>query len=347
MNDPEFDAVMNCFRGATVEPLSRQEEREMFRRYQQDGDMNARTVLVRANIRFVIDTAKGFRGRLPAAEAVAAGSVGLLTALEKFDVSRGLKFITYAVWWIRQAMHQASGEQNIVRRPDNQINHLHQFHKVKAVLEEERDGTVSAEDVVEQMGITSPQGKALLSLLYPVIRIDKPAFEGRDKTRDSDETFAAVHLLDPVDGEVMDEQLDQKMVSDELIRLLEKILTPRERKIVGLYFGFAGNRPLTLEQIGQVFGLTRERVRQIKKIALGKLKKEPALKQLMQEYLPRSYPVKNKLTREKIERAARMYSGTTEAAAAVGCSAAGFERACRKHGIEAPGERISNDDRLN
>ena len=129
-----------------------------------------------------------------------------------------------------------------MRRPCNQVALLQRFHKLIAHLESERGGNVTAEEVVEQLGTSKSQGDALLGFLQPVVHLDRPAFEVRDRSRDSRMTIADVHLVDPV-GTVIDERLDQKTLSDELTRHLERLLTPRENKVIGLYFGFGDNEP--------------------------------------------------------------------------------------------------------
>ena len=338
IEDQEFDAVMNCLRGAAIDPLSRDEERELFQRYQQDGDIEARNRLIHANIRYAIQVARSFQNRVPLAEGVTIACMGLMTAVDRFDVSRGLKFISYAVWWIKQGLHDATANQNLVRRPTNQFNVFLRFHRQIVKLEQELGRNVSTEEVIEHMKLSGIQRDALLGLLAPVVSADRPAYEGRDRSKESLITFADVHLADPVGAEAMDEQLDQVIIADQLARQLERVLTPRERRIVGLYYGFAGNQPMTLEKIGGMLRLTRERVRQIKEKALEKLQREPSLKRLLRETRTGEYPPVRRrvLTREKIERAARMYSTSIEAAAALGCTPLGFRRACRRHGIEPP-----------
>jgi RNA polymerase primary sigma factor len=155
-------------------------------------------------------------GRLPGSEAVAAGCVGLITAVDRFDVSGGLKFITYAVWWIRQALHEATHDENVVRRPCNQISFLQRFHKLLAALEEEHGRALTAETVVAHMGFSKIQGDALLGLLEPVIRLDKPAYAGHDRSKESTMTIGDIRLVDPIDAEAMDQHLDQQTMSLEL-----------------------------------------------------------------------------------------------------------------------------------
>ena len=244
--------------------------------------MLARDRLIKSHLRFVITVASGYTQRLSLGDAIAEGCVGLLTAIDKFDVSRGCKFISYAVWWIRQALMAAAHQQHTVRRPDNQVSLLHRYRKLAAALEEELSRTVTPPEVVEEMGITQIQGDGVVGLLKPVVRLDGPAYKDHDR---STESMGARHLADPLDVEARDDELDEKSIAQTMDRHLNALLTPRERKIVRLYYGSADQEPMTLEQVGQVFGITRERVRQVRDIALAKLREEPALGRLMKEHV--------------------------------------------------------------
>jgi len=235
------------------------EERRLARRVQR-GDEKAAERLVTANLRFVISYVKKYQGHgLDLSELVAIGNEGLLKAVKKFDPDQGVKFISYAVWWVRQAVLKALAEQTrSVRIPLNQNSQLIRMSRTETYLSQElgREPTdneiaQALEDSVENVRTARRMTAAELSLDAPVDRTDKDAATIEERT----------------DGKLMREFIDQ---------IFQKYLTPRERKILYLYYGLEeGSEAMTLEKIGALMGVTRERIRQIRERAFEKLRESP------------------------------------------------------------------------
>ena len=266
-----------CYRD-TIDPLSRQEERELIRRYQEEGDMDARESVVKANLRFVITVAKQFRGYLPLEDAIGEGSLGLLKALDRYDASRGCKFITYAVWWIRQAIHKAlRNEGHILCKPQVLANINERFRKASQALEAERNHCCFETEVLEAMETRDHEQETFMTFRKPVTSTDEPVGHGKNGFKGtSRETIGSLYVADRSPEAMSDHMAHQQELTCELASLLEA-LEPRERKVLELHFGLEGEPTLTLQAIGELIGLTRERVRQIKEEAFAKLREEPDL----------------------------------------------------------------------
>ena len=250
---------------ATSTPLTREREVELSVRI-QEGDIRARDELVQANLRFVIDVAKHYQNRgLSLAALIGAGNLGLMTAAERFDGTRGFKFISYAVWWIRQSIIQTLAEHvRTVRLPLNKVNLLKDISKVSHRLGQGRDGGEPAlEDIAAEMDVpTEVVTDAVLSA-RPVTSLDS-TFENDDKP-------SLLSLLADTSQDAPDAGVMRDSARTQLELVLES-LEEREQHIIRLYFGLDGKEALTLEEIGSLIGVTRERVRQIKERALGRLR---------------------------------------------------------------------------
>ena len=248
---------------ATSTPLTREREVELSVRI-QEGDMGARDELVQANLRFVIDVAKHYQNRgLSLADLIGAGNLGLMTAAERFDGTRGFKFISYAVWWIRQSIIQTLAEHvRTVRLPLNKVNLLKDISKVSHRLGQGSDGGEPAlEDIAAEMDVpTEVVTDAVLSA-RPVTSLDG-TFENADKP-------SLLSLLADTSQDAPDAGVMRDSARTQLELVLES-LEEREQHIIRLYFGLDGKEALTLEEIGSLIGVTRERVRQIKERALGR-----------------------------------------------------------------------------
>src|SRR5438105_6537152 len=241
-----------------------EEERRLARRAQA-GDEKAAERLVTANLRFVISYVKKYQGHgLDLGELVAIGNEGLLKAVRKFDPDQGVKFISYAVWWVRQAVLKALAEQTrSVRIPLNQNSQLIRLARAETILAQvlKRDPTEHEisrllEDTVENVRTARRMTAAELSLDAPVDRSDKDAAT-------LGERFAGQ------EGGEIEEKTDGKLMREFIDRIFQKYLTPRERKILYLYYGLEeGSEAMTLEKIGALMGVTRERIRQIRERAL-------------------------------------------------------------------------------
>jgi RNA polymerase primary sigma factor len=241
-----------------------EEEVELAQRI-RNGDRVALEKLTRANLRFVVSVAKQYQNQgLSLPDLINEGNLGLIKAAEKFDETRGFKFISYAVWWIRQSILQALAEQSrIVRLPLNQVGSLNKINKAFSKFEQENERRPSAEELAEQLDIPVDKIADTMKVSGRHISVDAPFVEGEDNS-----------LLDVMindDSPNADRMLMNESLSKEIERVLAHTLSDRERDIVKKFFGL-GMPEMTLEEIGDEFGLTRERVRQIKEKAIRKLK---------------------------------------------------------------------------
>jgi RNA polymerase primary sigma factor len=242
-------------------PLSSAAEGELARRI-RSGDDTARNTLVEANLRFVVAVSKEYRGRgLSLAELISAGNVGLIHAAERFDETRGFKFISYAVWWVRQSILQTLMEQSTVHVPANRLDLLSKITRTVEALQKSGEPT-TLEKVAEALGHSLEDIEQTLVNGQTVRSLDAP-FAGEERC-----------LMDCVWNEeqpsVEDEILDFTMQEDVGSAL--EALSEREARVLRLYYGIGEDKAMTLDQIGMRFRLTRERVRQIKEIALSKLR---------------------------------------------------------------------------
>ena len=255
------------------EMISTEEEVELAQRIRK-GDRKALEKLTRANLRFVVSVAKQYQNQgLSLADLINEGNVGLIRAAEKFDETRGFKFISYAVWWIRQAILQAIAENSrIVRLPANQLGALNTLKKEISRLEQELERPPSDEEVAERLDMPVDKIKAILGISGRHISIDAPL------VADEDTNF--VDVLPNEDTPPTDDLLMKESLSLEIERALTA-LTEYEREVIKMYFGIGIPHPLSLDEIAMKFGLTRERVRQIKEKGLKRLKNSSKAKGLM------------------------------------------------------------------
>ena len=252
-----------------------EEEVELAQRIRK-GDQKALEKLTRANLRFVVSLAKQYQNQgLSLPDLINEGNLGLIKAAEKFDETRGFKFISYAVWWIRQSILQALAEQSrIVRLPLNQVGSLNKINKAFSRFEQENERRPSPEELAESLDLPAEKVADTLRVSGRHISVDAPFVEGEDNS-----------LLDVLvndDSPVADRTLINESLSTEVERALST-LTERERDIIKLFFGI-NTQEMTLEEIGEKFGLTRERVRQIKEKAIRRLRHSSRSK-LLKTYL--------------------------------------------------------------
>ncbi len=257
------------------ELISVEEEVELAQRIKR-GDQEALEKLTRANLRFVVSVAKQYQNQgLSLPDLINEGNLGLIKAAEKFDETRGFKFISYAVWWIRQSILQALAEQSrIVRLPLNQVGSLNKINKALAKFEQEHERTPSPEELATILEIPREKISDTLRVSGRHVSVDAPFVDGEDNS-----------LLDVLvnnDSPNADRGLINESLSREIDRALST-LTERERDIVKYFFGINGQE-MTLEEIGEHFGLTRERVRQIKEKAIRRLRHSTRSK-LLKSYL--------------------------------------------------------------
>lgn len=254
--------------------ISVSEEVELARRIKK-GDHAALEKLIKANLRFVVSVAKQYQNQgLSLPDLINEGNLGLMRAAEKFDETRGFKFISYAVWWIRQSILQALAEQSrIVRLPLNQVGSLNKISKELSKFEQENERRPSPEELAERLDIPVDKVADTLKVSGRHISVDAPFVEGEDNS--------LLDVLPNEDSPMADSSLNQESLSKEVDRALRQ-LYDREREILKMFFGI-GCQEMTLEEIGAKFDLTRERVRQIKEKAIRRLKGQKS--KLLKSYL--------------------------------------------------------------
>jgi RNA polymerase primary sigma factor len=257
------------------ELITVEEEVELAQRIKK-GDQAALEKLTRANLRFVVSVAKQYQNQgLSLPDLINEGNLGLIKAAEKFDETRGFKFISYAVWWIRQSILQALAEQSrIVRLPLNQVGSLNKINKAYSKFEQEHERKPSPEELAESLDLPAEKVADTLRVSGRHISVDAPFVEGEDNS-----------LLDVLTNNDSP-NADRNLIMESLAREIERslaTLTERESDIIRMFFGI-GCQEMTLEEIGERFGLTRERVRQIKEKAIRRLRHTSRSK-LLKSYL--------------------------------------------------------------
>lgn len=247
-----------------VDLITAEEEVELAQRIKA-GDQLALEKLTKANLRFVVSVAKQYQNQgLTLPDLINEGNLGLIKAAQRFDETRGFKFISYAVWWIRQSILQALAEQSrIVRLPLNKIGSINKINKTFAFLEQAHERQPSAEEIAKELDMTVEDVKQSLKNSGRHVSMDAPLIDGEDSN--------LYDVLRSGESPNPDRELMHDSLRTEIERALET-LTPREADVVRLYFGLAGQHSMTLEEIGETFDLTRERVRQIKEKAIRRLK---------------------------------------------------------------------------
>jgi len=244
--------------------IAREEEITLAIRIKQ-ADPEALDKLVRSNLRFVVSVAKKYQNQgVSLSDLINEGNLGLIRAAHKFDETKGIKFISYAVWWIRQAILQALAEQSrIVRVPLNRAGTLHRIGKRSSALQQELGREPTVEEIAEGMDISEEEVAKTLSISQSHLSLDAPMTPGEDNK--------LLDYLPDTTNATPDEQTFEHALTESIERVLG-MLKEREAKILRLYFGLDGKEPMTLEEIGSLLGITRERVRQIKEKALSRLR---------------------------------------------------------------------------
>ena len=257
------------------ELISVEDEVELAQRIRK-GDRAALEKLTRANLRFVVSVAKQYQNQgLSPPDLINEGNLGLIKAAQKFDETRGFKFISYAVWWIRQSILQSLAEQSrIVRLPLNQVGSLNKINKALSRFEQENERRPSPEELAEELDIPIDKIADTLKVSGRHISVDAPFVEGEDNS--------LLDVLPNDDSPVADHTLMNESLQTEIDRALET-LTEREADIIRMFFGI-GCQEMTLEEIGAKFALTRERVRQIKEKAIRRLRNNTKNK-ILKSYL--------------------------------------------------------------
>ncbi len=259
------------------EELITAEEEVILAKKIKDGDQSALEKLTRANLRFVVSVAKQYQNQgLSLPDLINEGNLGLIKAARRFDETRGFKFISYAVWWIRQSILQALAEQSrIVRLPLNQVGSLNKINKAYSKLEQEFEREPSAEELADLLDLPIDKVSDTMKVSGRHVSMDAPFANGEESS--------LLDVLVNADSPKADTGLMNESLSKDIDRALST-LTERERDVVKLFFGIGLNHGLTLEEIGDKFDLTRERVRQIKEKAIRRLRHSSRSK-LLQQYL--------------------------------------------------------------
>nr|NQU94059.1 RNA polymerase sigma factor RpoD/SigA [Bacteroidota bacterium] len=258
------------------ELITAEEEVQLAQRIKQ-GDQTALEKLTKANLRFVVSVAKQYQNQgLSLPDLINEGNLGLIKAAQRFDETRGFKFISYAVWWIRQSILQALAEQSrIVRLPLNQVGSLNRIRKESSKLEQKFERPPSPDEIAESLDLPENKVDSVLKITTRTVSMDAPL------TQDEDMSLLDVYVSD--DGVTTDNDLMKESLAREIQRSLAT-LTKKERDVINLYYGIGMNHGLTLDEIAMKFDLTRERVRQIKEKAIRRLKHTSRSK-LLKSYL--------------------------------------------------------------
>lgn len=247
-----------------VDLLTPDEEVELAKRI-REGDQMALEKLTKANLRFVVSVAKQYQNQgLSLGDLINEGNLGLIKAAQRFDETRGFKFISYAVWWIRQSILQALAEQSrIVRLPLNRVGSLNKISKTFSELEQKYEREPSPDELADVLDVTTAEVVDTMKISGRHVSMDAPFVQGEENS-----------LLDVLENET-EETPDNGLMNDSLRKEVQRALstlTQREADVITLYFGLNGEHSMTLEEIGEKFNLTRERVRQIKEKAIRRLR---------------------------------------------------------------------------
>ncbi|WP_338119796.1 RNA polymerase sigma factor RpoD/SigA [Paraflavitalea pollutisoli] len=248
-----------------VELISPEEEVRLARKIKL-GDQAALDKLTKANLRFVVSVAKQYQNQgLSLPDLINEGNLGLIKAAQRFDETRGFKFISYAVWWIRQSILQALAEQSrIVRLPLNKVGLTNKIQKAFSQLEQEYEREPSPEELAELLELETEEVSATLGIAARHVSMDTPLSEGEDNT--------LVDVLENPNAERANQQIEHIDSLKQEIERSMKMLTERQKEVICYFFGIGVDHPMSLEDIGDKFNLTRERVRQIKDKAITKLR---------------------------------------------------------------------------
>lgn len=245
-------------------PLLSQEEEVNVAKHARNGDRDALNKLVQSNLRFVVAVAKQYQNQgLPLSDLINEGNMGLIKAAERFDEAKGFKFISYAVWWVRQAILQSLAEQSrIFRLPLNRVEELRRINKVLRNLKQEYGREPSTQEIADHMSMNHNDVADTMKMFNTHLSLDASFTQGEDGR--------LLDILEDTNQESPDAPLMDKALKEEVLWALDT-LSAREAEVVRLYFGINEDRPFTLDEIGKQFGLTRERVRQIKERAIRRL----------------------------------------------------------------------------
>jgi len=259
-------------------PLLTREEENKYARLAAQGNQFAKEMLVRGNLRFVVNVAKRYQNQgLPLADLISEGNIGLMNALEKYDVDKGYHFISYAVWWIRQAILKAIYEKSrMIRLPLNRANELVQIEKMKKEIQHHKGGDPDVEEIARGVNMTSEHVADLMNISRDLVSLEAPVFSDKESSQLSD-------FIEDRGYKDPEEQAVEGSLVDEINQVLET-LSEKESQILQYRFGLNGRRPHSLKEIGDKYNLTKERIRQIEKKAIKRLQ-HPSRSQYLEAYI--------------------------------------------------------------
>jgi RNA polymerase primary sigma factor len=260
-----------------VSLLTREEEQNYARRAAQ-GDSDAKNKLIQANLRFVVNVAKKYQNQgLPLADLISEGNIGLMNAIERFDVSKGYHFISYAVWWIRQAILKAICEKSrMIRLPLNRANELVQIEKMRKELQSGSKGDPEIHDIAKALDMKEEHVADLINISRDMVSLDTPIYDEKDSSILSD-------FVEDKGQKAPEESVIDRSLREDINSVLNT-LSNKEADIIQYRFGLNGKRPMSLKEIGNRYKLTKERIRQIEKKALKRLQ-HPSRSHALRSYL--------------------------------------------------------------
>ena len=259
-------------------PLLTREEEDTCARSAAKGDRRAKERLIKANLRFVVNVAKKYQNQgLPLMDLISEGNIGLMNAIEKYDVNRGYHFISYAVWWIRQAILKAICEKSrMIRLPLNRANELVQIEKARKELQNMKGGEPETEDIARFLDMDAKHVESLVNISRDLVSLDTPVFAEKDST-------LLGEFVEDSDYKSPDEVVIERSLQREINSVLRS-LSDKEAEIIQYRFGLNGRIPMSLKEVGDKFKLTKERIRQIEKKAIKRLQ-HPSRSQYLEAYV--------------------------------------------------------------
>jgi RNA polymerase primary sigma factor len=263
--DPTVDSLQQFLDGIAKTRLLTASEEVMLAKRIERGDLDAKQRMIEANLRLVVSIAKRYRNQgLPFLDLIQEGSIGLVRAVEKFDYRKGFKFSTYATWWIRQAISRAlSDKGRTIRIPIHIDNVLKKLDGAQRKLQADGDRDPTVEEIAAAAGVDPDEADLIMRAAQPLVSLDKPVGEDADAAQFGD-------LIEDERSASPFDEAAEAMMQERLTEVLEN-LSYRERRVIELRFGIGGEQPATLDQVARIFGLTRERTRQIEENAIRKL----------------------------------------------------------------------------
>jgi RNA polymerase primary sigma factor len=279
MNAPAEENILSMYlKDINKIPLLTREEEDRYARLAAKGDKRAKDKLVEANLRFVVNVAKKYQNQgLPLIDLISEGNIGLINAIERYDVDKGYHFISYAVWWIRQAILKAICEKSrLIRLPLNRANELVQIEKARKVIQDARGEEAEVREIGRLLGMDPEKVAELVNISRDMVSLEVPVYS------DKDSSVLGDFVVDGANSQPEDVVMD-KLLKDDINAVLET-LSKKESDILQHRFGLNGRKSLSLKEIGDKFKLTKERIRQIEKKALKRLQ-HPARASILEAYV--------------------------------------------------------------